>query len=116
VSRPREIIAALARGGSAGAIIEHLAEHGPTSSADLVEAFSITQVTARNQLVALRAGGVVELENDYVRVMIGTYRYRYFLDPDALRYAARWLDALAERADRANRAAAFAPMAGARTR
>ena len=42
--------------------------------------------------------------------------HRYYLDADALRYAARWLDALAERAERANRNAAVAPMAGGRTR
>ena len=113
MSRPREIIEALGRGGSAGAIIDHLAEHGPSSSADLMEAFALSRAGARAQLVALRAGGVVALEDDYVRVMIGTYRHRYFLDADALRYAARWLDTLADRVDRANRTA---PMAGGRTR
>lgn len=116
MSRPREIIAALARGGSLGAIVEHLAEHGPSSSADISEAFGITRQAARAHLIALRAGGAADLEDDYVRVMIGTYRHRYYLDPDALRYAARWLDVLAERVDRANRAAAFAPMANGRTR
>jgi DNA-binding transcriptional ArsR family regulator len=116
VSGPRDIIGALGRGGRCGAIIDHLAEHGPSSSADIGEAFSLTRPGARAHLIALRAGGVVDLEDDYVRVMIGSYRHRYFLDPDALRYAARWLDALAERAERANRAAAFVPLANGRTR
>jgi hypothetical protein len=40
---------------------------------------------------------------------------RYYLDPDALRYAARWLNALADRAEHANRQAAIVPMAGGRT-
>ncbi|MDA0164234.1 ArsR family transcriptional regulator [Solirubrobacter ginsenosidimutans] len=113
---PREIIKALARGGRAGAIIDHLAEHGPSSSADISDAFAITRAGARAHLIGLRAGGVVDLEDDFVRAMIGTHRHRYYLDADALRYAARWLDALADRAERANRAAAFAPMAGGRTR
>ena len=113
MSRPREIIAALTRGGTLGAVIEHLAEHGPSSAADLSEAFGITRQAARGHLIALRAGGAADLEDDYVRVMLGTYRHRYYLDPDALRYAARWLDTLADRVDRANRTA---PMAGGRTR
>ena len=116
MSRPREIIAALGRGGSAGAIIDYLAEHGPSSSADLSEAFALTRAGARAQLVALRAGGVVALEDDFVRVMVGTYRHRYYLDPEALRYAARWLDTLADRAERVIREAAIVPMAGGRTR
>jgi DNA-binding transcriptional ArsR family regulator len=116
VTGPRDIIDALGRGGAAAAIIDHLVEHGPSSAADISAAFGITRPGARAQLIALRAGGVAELEDPAFRLMVGVRMHRYYVDPDALRYAARWLDALAERADRANRAAGFAPMAGGRTR
>jgi hypothetical protein len=56
------------------------------------------------------------MEDRSFRLFAGIRAHRYYLDPDALRYAARWLDALAERAERVNRAAACAPLAGGRTR
>jgi DNA-binding transcriptional ArsR family regulator len=110
VSGPREIIAGLGRRGSASAIVDHLATRGPCSASEISDEFAITPPGARAQLIALRAAGVVELEDANFRLISGIRQYRYYVDPDALRYAARWLDALAERAERANRAAAFAPL------
>ena len=116
MSGPREIIGALGRRGSTAAIVAHLAAAGPSSADEIGRAFSLTRTGARAQLVRLRAAGVVQLEDRGFRVIAGIRVHRYYLDADALRYAARWLDALAERAERANRNAAIAPMAGGRTR
>jgi hypothetical protein len=60
--------------------------------------------------------GVVGLEDRSFRLFAGIRAHRYYLDTDALRYGARWLDALADRADQANRGAACVPLAGGRTR
>ena len=116
MSGPREIIGALGGPGSRAAIVAHLAATGPSSAHEISSAFSITRTGARAQLVRLRAAGVVELEDRAFRKLAGIRMHRYYLDADALRYAARWLDALADRADRANRNAAVAPMAGGRSR
>ena len=116
MSGPREIISALGRPGSTVAIVCHLAATGPCSADEISGAFSLTRTGARAQLVRLRAAGVVELEDRAFRIVAGIREHRYYLNADALRYAARWLDALAERAERTNRNAAVAPMAGARTR
>jgi predicted ArsR family transcriptional regulator len=101
MSGPREIIAALGRRGSAPLIVDHLAAHGPSSAADISRAYAISRPGARARLLELRAAGVAELE-------VGEFGlagsvHRYYLEPDALRYAARWLDVLADRAEHANR-------------
>ena len=116
MSGPREIIGALGRPGHTAAIVAHLAAAGPSSADEIGRTFAITRTGARAQLVRLRAAGVVELEDRSFRIIAGIREHRYYLDADALRYAARWLDALAERAERANDHAAIAPMAGGRTR
>jgi hypothetical protein len=115
MSGPREIIEALSRRGNA-TTIEHLAEHGPSNATAIVEAGQISCPGARARLVKLCLAGAVELEDRHVRWFRGGADDRYYLDPDALRYAARWLDALADRAEHANRRAAIVPMAGGRTR
>jgi predicted ArsR family transcriptional regulator len=116
VTGPRDIIDALGRGGSAAAIVRHLIQHGPSSAGEISSVFAITRAGARAQLVALRAGGVVTREDPAFRLLVGGQTHRYYVDPDALRYAARWLEVLAERAERANRVAGVAPLAGGRTR
>jgi predicted ArsR family transcriptional regulator len=116
MSGPREIIAALGRSGNTAGIVAHLAATGPSSADEISRVFSLTRTGARKQLVRLDAAGVVELEDRSFRIIAGIREHRYYLDPDALRYAARWLDTLADRADRALRDAAIAPMAGGRTR
>ena len=116
MSGPREIIGALGGPASRAAIVAHLAATGPSSADEISSAFSLTRTGARKQLVRLRAAGVVEREDRSFRIIAGIRVHRYYLDADALRYAARWLDALAERAERANDNGAVAPMAGGRTR
>lgn len=116
MSTPRQIIAALGRGGSAEAIVKHLAEQGPSTTVDVGAAVTLTSAGARAQLIAMQAGGLVDVEADCMRAIRGIYCHRYFLDPGALRYAARWLDALADRAERANRAANYVPLPNGRTR
>ncbi len=81
---------------------------GPVARHEISEAFAITRAGARAQLIRLHAAGVVEID-DLGYAVAGVGRYRYYLEPDALRYAARWLVALAERAERANRGEVFAP-------
>ena len=116
MSGPRDIIEGLSRRGSVAVIVDHLATEGPTSAEDISTAYGITRAGARAQLINLRAAGVAELEDRGFRQMTRIRVHRYYLDPDALRYAARWLEALAERAERANRAAAFVPMPVGRSR
>jgi predicted ArsR family transcriptional regulator len=116
VSGPREILGALSRRGSTASIVDFLAERGPSSAEDISDAFPIGRPGARVQLVHLRAAGVAEREDRGFRRLAGIREHRYYLDPDALRYAARWLYAIADRAERANRAAAVAPMARERSR
>jgi DNA-binding IclR family transcriptional regulator len=116
VSGPRDIIGGLSRRGSASLIVDHMATEGPTSADDISQAYGITRAGARAQLINLRASGVAELEDRGFRLMTQIGVHRYYLDPDALRYAARWLDALAERAEQANRAAAFVPLPAGRSR
>lgn len=103
MSGPREIIEAVGgRGRTAAGIIDHLAARGPGSAQEIGEVFAITRQGARAQLVRLRAAGVVELEHVGLRVLGDFGAHRYYVEPGALRYAARWLDALADRAERAN--------------
>jgi hypothetical protein len=116
MSGPRDIIDALGRRGSAGSIVDHLAARGPSSAEDISGSYAITRAGARAQLVRLRAAGVAELEDRGFRIVAGIRAQRYYLEPDALRYAARWLDALADRAERANRGAAVAPLPKGRSR
>ena len=116
MSGPRAIIDALSGRGSAGAIVDHLAARGPSSAEDISGAYAITRTGARAQLVRLHAAGVAELEDRGFRIIAGIRQHRYYLEPDALRYAARWLDTLADRAERANRAAAVAPVPKGRSR
>ena len=116
MSGPRDIIEALSRRGSTAAIVDYLADRGPSSAEDISDAHPIGRAGARAQLVHMRAAGVAELEDRGFRLVAGIRVHRYYLDPDALRYAARWLHAIADRAERANRAAAVAPMAKGRTR
>jgi hypothetical protein len=66
--------------------------------------------------VALHAADVIELEDLTYRRLLGVRRHRYLHLPYALRYAARWLDSLADRATQANRAAAFVPAPKGRSR
>jgi DNA-binding IclR family transcriptional regulator len=116
VNGPRDIIEGLSRRGSAAGILDHLAQHGPSSAADISAAFPIGRAGARAQLIHLQASGAVAAEDRTFRLFAGIRQHRYYLDPDALRYAARWLDAMADRVERANRAAAIVPLAGGRTR
>jgi hypothetical protein len=111
MSSPREIIEALSRRGNA-TTIDYLAERGPSNATAISQVSQISGAGARARLVKLHVAGVVELEDRLVRWFRGGSDDRYYLDPDALRYAARWLDALADRAEHANRAAAIAPMPG----
>ncbi|MDA0159577.1 hypothetical protein OM076_04815 [Solirubrobacter ginsenosidimutans] len=114
MSGPREVIEALGRADAA--TISHLAQHGPTNALTISQACEISRPGARARLVKLHLGGVVALEDRYTRRFRGGVDDRFFLDPDALRYAARWLDALAARAERANRLGAIVPLAGGRSR
>lgn len=116
MSGPREIIEALTRRGSAALVVDHLAARGPSSVEDVSRAHRITRPNARALLTMLRASGAADLEHPDFRVIAGIRAYRYYLDPDALHYAARWIDALAERAERANRAAAVVPVPRGRSR
>jgi hypothetical protein len=116
MSGPRDIIDALSRRGSAGAIVDHLAARGPSSAHDISAAHAITRAGARAQLIHLQTAGVAELEDRGFRIVAGIRQHRYYLQPDALRYAARWLEALAERVERANRAAAVVPVPKGRSR
>ena len=117
MSGPRDIVEALGRRGSSVAwIVDHLAAQGPSSADDISDEHPITRNGARAQLVRLHAAGVLELEDRHFRLMAGIRAYRYYLDPDALRYAARWLDVLADRAERANRSAALVPLPRGRSR
>jgi hypothetical protein len=116
VSGPREIIAALSGGSSTAAIVEHLAARGPSSADELSGTIPIGRCGARAQLVRMRAAGVAEREDCSFRLIARVRTHRYYLEPDALRHAARWLDALADRAERANRGAAIAPMPEGRSR
>ena len=113
---PRAIIDALSRGGSVAAIVDHLAACGPSTADEISGVCALTRCGARAQLVRLRAAGVTELEHRSFRIIARNRQHRYYLEPDALRYAARWLDALADRAERANRVAAIAPMPKGRSR
>jgi DNA-binding IclR family transcriptional regulator len=103
MSGPRKILEAVgARGGTAAGIIDHLTAGGAKSAREISREFAITRQGARAQLVRLHEAGVVELDHRRNRVLGDYGAHRYCVDPEALRYAARWLDALADRAERVN--------------
>ena len=117
MSGPRGIIEAVgARGGTAVGIVDHLIVRGPRTAREIGREFSITRQGARAQLVRLRDAGVLELERGGGRVLGEDGAHRYYVEPDALRCAARWLDALAERAEHANHAAGLGPVRTGRSR
>ena len=109
---------------AARACVDHLAASRAEQRALDISDDRSASTRARRSARADRAAGLPgalgprrPVEDPAFRLMVGVRMHRYYLDPDALRYAARWLDALAERARaREPRLPAFAPMAGGRTR